>query len=283
MADGSHPVEDVRSYYENNTSVWERFGQGRIAIHRAVWADGVASRAEAFGHLDRLIAEEAKVAAGDSPRCLDLGCGLGASLMNLAALLPKSTGIGVTISPKQAARAQQLIAMAGLSDRISCVESDYLSLPRDIGTFDIAFAIESFVHSADAEAFFASVAPRLRRGGRLIICDDFLARSPRDEREQRWLEQIRRGWVMSSLITVKEATELAHKYGLALVQNRDLTASLELRRPRDRLLAALLFVARPFRPQGMLWRSWLGGDALQRALVARLVEFHFLVLQRSQA
>ena len=43
---------------------------------------------------------------------------------------------------------------------------------------DLAFAIESFVHSPDGPRFFRSAARALRPGGKLIICDDFLS-SPR--------------------------------------------------------------------------------------------------------
>ncbi len=274
--------DEVRRYYDNNTTVWERFGQGGIAIHRAVWAEGVRSRDEAFGYLDRLIAAQARSSGGGrAPRFLDLGCGLGASLMELCTLVPGAGGIGVTISPKQAARAQQLIAGAGLGGRARCIEADYLSLPESLGTFDVAYAIESFVHSPDAEGFFASVGPRLRPGGRLIVCDDFRARAPRGWREARWLDLIRTGWMANSLVTTDEAQAMAARHGLALVENRDLTAHLELRRPRDLLIAAVLMLGWPLHGlRNPLWRSWLGGDALQRALVARLVEFRFTVFER---
>jgi hypothetical protein len=56
----------------------------------------------------------------------------------------------------------------------------------------------------------------LRRGGKLVICDDFLnLRNGRDlsAREQRWLEQFRRGWHVNSLITVEQARRLADDAG----------------------------------------------------------------------
>ena len=274
------PRDQVRQYYDDNSSFWERFGHGGIAIHRAVWADGVTSRKEAFGYLDGLVAQQAASLCREAPRLLDLGCGLGASLLRLTALLPGATGVGVTISPKQAARARELVADAALGGRVRCIEGDYLELPDDLGTFDLAFAIESFVHTPNAGAFFASVARRLRPGGRLIVCDDFCARAARSQREGRWLDLMRRGWMANTLITVEAASEHAVPHGLHQIESRDLTDHLELRRPRDLMLSALLLFARPFRPRSMLWRSWMGGDALQRALVARLVEYRFTVFER---
>jgi cyclopropane fatty-acyl-phospholipid synthase-like methyltransferase len=270
---------EVQRRYDNTTAVWERFSQGGTAVHRAVWGEAIASRREAFGYLDKLVAEQVTALDVEAPRLLDLGCGLGASLMNLARLLPQARGVGVTISPRQAKRAQQLVGAAGLDARVRCIEADFLELP-ELGVFDVGFAIEAFVHAADPSTFFASVSQRLRPGGRLIICDDFRARAPRGPKEERWLELIRRGWLASCLITVDAARALGKRHGLALVENRDLTASLELRRPRDLLISALLLVTRPFQPASTLWRSWIGGDALQRALVARLLEFRFMVFER---
>jgi cyclopropane fatty-acyl-phospholipid synthase-like methyltransferase len=272
--------QQVRRYFDDHSTVFERFGQGRSTIHRAVWGEGVGSREEAFGYVDRLIAERA-VALGDPAiRLLDLGCGLGASLIRLAGLLPRATGVGVTLSPRQAARARELVAGATLGTRVRCLEADYLELADDLGTFDLAFAIEAFVHTPNAAAFFASVARRLRPGGQLIICDDFQSRAARGAGEERWLELIRRGWAVNTLSSPTAASELARQSGFALVEDRDLTAQLELRRPRDRLISALLVMGRPFRPTSTLWGSWMGGDALQRALVARLVEYHFMVFEQ---
>jgi SAM-dependent methyltransferase len=272
--------DQVRRYFDDNTSVWERIGQGGIAIHRAVWGDGVTTRAEAFAWLDRQIAARVTTLGVAAPRLLDLGCGVGASLMQLAALLPAATAVGVTLSPRQAARAHALIAGAGLAARLRCVEADYLALPDELGSFDAAYAIESFENSPDAAGFFAQAARRLRPGGRLILCDDFAARAPRGQRETQWLERMRTGWMIHNLVTVAEAQALARPHGLELVEDVDLTAHLELRRPRDRLLAAVLALGRPLGLRHTLWRSWLGGDALQRALLARLVEFRFVVLAR---
>jgi cyclopropane fatty-acyl-phospholipid synthase-like methyltransferase len=270
---------EVRRYYDENSRFFERHGQGAAAIHRAVWLEGVTTHEQAFGSLDRMIAEQA---GGESPRLLDLGCGVGASLMNLAALLPRSTGVGVTISPKQAARAAELIEHAGLGARMRCLEADFHELPDELGSFDLAYAIEAFIHTADPNAFFTQAARRIRPGGRLILCDDFLARPARNAREERWLARFRHGWTVGTLASPQEVRELARPHGFELTTGRDLTPYLELRRPRDLMLTAFLLVSRPFRPRGMLWRSWDGGDALQRALGARLIEYHFLVFARGE-
>jgi SAM-dependent methyltransferase len=279
MSDGI--ADAVRRYYDYNTLAFERFGEGGAVLHRAVWGEGVTDRAQAFAFIDRRIGDEIAALGSDAPRVLDLGCGLGASLMHQARSFPRSTGVGVTLSPLQASRATTHIARAGLADRIRCVEADFTELSEALGTFDLAFAIESFAHCPNTAAFFASAAARVRPGGRLVVCDDFQARPPRSPRETRWLEAFRAGWMVRGLTELSRARTAAEHAGFRLVADRDFTDFLELRRARDRLLAALLFIGKPLSIQNLRWKSWEGGDALQRALEARLVEYRFVTFERA--
>ena len=80
---------------------------------------------------------------------------MGASLLYLADRIDMN-GEGITISPVQAARAAELVAEAGAGDRVRCREGNYLSLPDDLaGTADLTFSIEAFIHSPDADRYFA--------------------------------------------------------------------------------------------------------------------------------
>src|SRR5688572_18212979 len=108
------PLEEVQNYYDRNTRRFERFGHGKDtgAIHRAVYGEGVRSRAEALAFVDRLLLRELTTleASFAEPRqILDLGCGVGASLLFLAEHAD-IRGTGVTLSRVQAERAQERIA-----------------------------------------------------------------------------------------------------------------------------------------------------------------------------
>lgn len=278
-----HP-NSVRRYYDHNTALFERFGQGGASIHRAVWGPGVESRRQAFHRVDDLILAELR-AIGGEPRVADLGCGVGGSLLYLAERLDMS-GEGITISPRQATRAGELIAEATRAGRLvgslRCRSGDYLALPADLVDVDLAFSIEAFVHSPDGGRYFQSVARALRPGGKLMICDDFLAAddAPLSRRQRRWLDEFRAGWRIGTLLTVTQAQALAAAEGLALVNDLDLSPHLELRRFRDRLISLLVFVARPFRPQGEALRGLIGGNALQLALEAGILQYRMLTFQR---
>lgn len=281
-ADAAARTERVRRYYDDNASAFEKLGQGGASIHRAVWGPGVSTRQAAFHHVDELLLD---TLPPDLPRpsVVDLGCGLGASLLYLAGRIDL-TGEGITISPLQAARARELIARAGAGARVRCREGNYLSLPADLtGAADLTFSIEAFLHSPDADGYFREAARTLRPGGRLVVCDDFLTSAdvPSSPRQARWLEEFRTGWHAGSLLTVEQVRATAAAHGLTLVRDIDLTPHLELRRPRDRWITALLAAGRVFRPTGEYWQSLVGGNALQFALLHGLLNYRFLELRRT--
>ncbi len=113
--------------------------------------------------------------AGSDRRVLDLGCGVGAAAMYLAQRRPVEV-VGVSISPTQVALAQRFATGSGpLRGSVRFVEADFTALPPDLRGFDVAFAIESFVHADPAAAFFREAARALRPGGSLVVIDDVLA------------------------------------------------------------------------------------------------------------
>jgi cyclopropane fatty-acyl-phospholipid synthase-like methyltransferase len=228
--------------------------------------------------VDELVVEELRRLPG-AASVLDLGCGVGASLLHLASRTSVS-GVGVTVSPEQRARASQAFAAAGVGERFRCVEADFHALDASLRGFDLAFAVESFVQSANAARFFASAAGALRAGGRLVVCDDFLARSELTASERRLVADFRAGWRIGALHSVSEVRELALREGLFLVEDRDLTPYLELRRPRDRAIGLAVKVTKLLGLDGPYLSALRGGDALQRALASGALSYRVLTFER---
>jgi cyclopropane fatty-acyl-phospholipid synthase-like methyltransferase len=276
-------TDRVRRYYDRNAAAFERLGQGGASIHRAVWGPGVTTRAQAFHHVEELILDSLPPDLA-RPTIVDLGCGLGASLLYLAGRIDM-LGEGITLSPLQAARAAQIIAEAGAGERVRCREGNYLAVPDDLaGAADLAFSIEAFIHSPDPDRYFEQASRTLRPGGKLVLCDDFRTSTapPGTPRGARWLRDFRTGWHASSLLTVEEVRAMAANHGLTLARDLDLTAHLELRRPRDRWISVLLALGRPLRLPGEYWQSLVGGNALQHALLHGLLSYRFLELRRTE-
>lgn len=272
----------IRHFYDRNTRAFVSYGQGGEvgAIHRAVWGPGVSDRREAFQYVEEQIAQvlERLPQPVEGAHVVDLGCGVGASLCYLAARLP-IRGTGITVSPAQAAFAGLRVERAGLADRVTCLEGDYLDLPRDLARADLAFAIESFVHAPDPARFFAQCAALIRPGGALVVCDDVrrLGGGPAAEAA---VDRFRCGWHVNALLTADELRETAEAAGFVHQSSHDLTPYLELRRPRDRVIAAL--VASVSR---LPWR-WtrldplIGGTALQTCLVNGWIGYELMVFRR---
>ncbi len=275
-------TEQVEAYYEANTKGFLRFGQGGNvgAIHRAVWGPGVRTRTEAFRYAEDRIAGHMPT---ETRRVLDLGCGVGASLAYLAGQR-SFQGIGVTLSRLQVRMATERFEQDGLSGRLSCERADFTKLPPSVHDVDFAYGIESFALGPDAEAFFAEVQRVLRPGGVLALIDDFAApRVEREElsfRESRWIREYKRGWHADSLVSDRRAETLAEQAGFEAVANVDLTDHLELGRPRDRLITAMVRTGRHLPLSHPWWLNLLGGNGLQMALTRRLITYRMLVWTR---
>jgi cyclopropane fatty-acyl-phospholipid synthase-like methyltransferase len=268
----------VRHYYDANTWKFLLTGTQR-AIHRELWGPGVTGVAEAVHHTHWLVLDQL---GDDDRRVLDLGCGVGTASLYLARRRPVDV-VGVSISPEQVRLAQkfaQRFAERGnpLAGSVRFEVADFTDLPDDLTGFDLAFAIEAFVHAGSAAEFFRHAAGALRPGGALVVIDDVLSGPSTDAR----LDDFRTGWRVSSLLTAAEAERLAAEAGLELEESRDLSSLQRLGRPRDRLVRAALPVLRRLRGRSAWAGSMVGGDALQRLHQEGLLEYRLLRFVRRQ-
>jgi cyclopropane fatty-acyl-phospholipid synthase-like methyltransferase len=283
-------VTRVADYYDANTRRFMRSGEGSRggAIHRCVWTPDATTTAEAADTVNRLLIERLRerLPAGHVD-VLDLGCGVGATMVRLAQELTDASVTGVTISPVQAEIGARRFAAAGLARRCRITVADFAELPAE-PRYHAIVAIESVVHSPSLASLIPRLAERLRPGGRLILCDDWVTEKDRDAPERaRCLAQFRAGWRIGSLHTVDEAQAMAEPAGLTLVENLDLTPYLRLGRPRDRVIEVLVKATRALPWIGTrlverpLWANMIGGSALQTGLARRWIEYRVLVFDRT--
>jgi cyclopropane fatty-acyl-phospholipid synthase-like methyltransferase len=277
-------AEEVRRYYDNNTRLFLSLGQGSEGtIRRAVWGPGVASRQQAMRYVDSLIVERLRgldSGTGLPLRVADLGCGVCASLCFIAQQLPVA-GTGVTISPAQVELARQRITALGLGSQLRCVQGDFCNLPAGLGPIDLAFGIESFIHAPDGAAFFQQAGKLIRPGGLLMVCDDLLAPAAarQDPAAERWVQRFRDGWKGFNVIAEQDAHQLAREAGFEPVETIDLTPYLEIRRPRDYAMGALMRCLGWLPVSGSYWSMLYGGHALQLALKKGWIQ-HLVVVWR---
>jgi cyclopropane-fatty-acyl-phospholipid synthase len=101
-------------------------------------------------------------------RLLDIGCGWG-GLLQWAAENYGVTGVGVTLSDQQYARAREVMAASGMSGRVDIRLQHYMDL-RDSGGFDKIVSVGMYEHVglANLPTYFRTVAQLLRPGGAFL-------------------------------------------------------------------------------------------------------------------
>lgn len=288
MTDRASSPPDVARYYDRNTRRFLRFGGsgGRGTIHRALWGPGVASAGEAAGFIHGWMTRTLRThAIGPVRRILDLGCGVGATLEDLAADFPEAFLHGVTLSREQVHLARARLRRAGLEGRSQVQEADFQALALGVRA-EAALAIEAYAHATDPHALLQSAARHLSPGGLLVIVDDVLARprSSLSPREARILSRFESGWHLGRLGTLDDLVELAREAGFHPVAREDLSSFLRLDRPRDRFVALAAPLLRPFSVDRFPYAgNLMGGHALQVGLREGWIRYQAVVLRRDEA
>ena len=281
----------VKHYYEQNTSRFLRFNRDATkSIHQPLWKEADFTREEAYSYANELILEEIKnQTSNPSLTIIDLGCGVGSSVFYLQ---KKYAAIyyGVTISEAQIAIANEQAKRLSLVSQTQFITADFTKLPDKIPTVDIAFSIEAFVHAPNAEAYFKQVSLKLKKGGKLILIDDFLNDTidveSLDEKAQKAILDFKYGWLANSLHSTKELEQVAAKYGLSLIQETDLTPYMRNNTLKHKWIRFLVSTFRwtyrlsPWK--SYYFRSWIGGQAKQYCLKAGIVQYKKIVLVSNQ-
>ena len=183
----------------------------------------VTRSAEASGEPEasaRYLAELASVAPGD--RILDAGCGVCGPAMAIARGYPDVTIEGVTISEVQARMGRELIAAAGLADRVRVHLADFHHLPFPDGSFDVVVYFEATGYSADRPALYRETTRVLRGGGTVYVKDLFRQEDPLTAAQRESMTSFDRLWACVASPTLSETEQAMRQAGLVEVRTREL-------------------------------------------------------------
>jgi cyclopropane fatty-acyl-phospholipid synthase-like methyltransferase len=109
----------------------------------------------------------------DGGRVLDVGCGGGWGVVQIAERFPKTTCVGIDVEPYSVELARQLIGERGLADRCEARAQTADQLGEE-GTYDVvtSFLVVHEIAPALKPNAFASVARALKPGGYFLIFDE---------------------------------------------------------------------------------------------------------------
>lgn len=275
--------QQVSQYYDRNTRLFNMFGKtgGTKNIHASLWGPGVTNSTEASNYTNGLILSSIQQAPEDVRSVLDLGCGTGATLGYLQKHLPAGMHLtGVTLSSRQAAIANRMVRSHHPGMHIQT--ADFHQLPESWSQhYDLAFAIESFVHSARPESFFREVSRVLRPHGKLILIDTFPEAGVHkpDFPFSKEVQDYQSFWKAGHLLDGGQLNGLANHFGLSLSLNEDLTSYVETDRLRDRWIAMFTKRFEPLMTLHPYFQSLRGGNAVQAGFRNGWLKYRHIILE----
>lgn len=276
-------TDSVRTYYDENTRFFLKFSGHKQAqnIHRSLWMSETKSLEDALNTSNARILKEIESVAPTQARIADLGCGVGASLFYIHPRLQNpAPALGLTLSPVQARLAQASAKQLGLQDHIRFAEGDFTSVPLPSGSLDAIYSVEAVCHAVEPEKYFKEAGRLLRKGGKLILVDDYKAPHPFNSSEQKWFDAFITGWYVPGVRTVAQTQQFAQAHHLKLTKNDELTPYLRLRNLPNVIASALLWLGEKLPIKHAIVPSMLGSMALQQCLHMKVVEYRFLVFEK---
>lgn len=158
-------------------------------------------------------------------KVVDVGCGIGGSSRHIARRLGCEAR-GITLSPYQAQRGNELAKEQGLEGRTSFQVADALDMPFEDNSFDLAWSLESGEHMPNKSQFVNELFRVTRPGGRVIIvtwCHRDL--SPTETslapRELKLLQKINRAYYLPEWCSVNDYVELLKQQGCEDIKRED--------------------------------------------------------------
>jgi cyclopropane-fatty-acyl-phospholipid synthase len=155
----------VRHHYDLSDEFFALFLDDSMTYSCAVFSRGARTLEEAQEAKLELVA--AKLGLEPGKRVLDVGCGWGSFAIHAAA----RHGVrvtGVTLSERQAGRARERAAAAGVGDRVEIRLADYRELAGERYDAVASIGMVEHVGSANIDAYAQRLAALLRPGGRLL-------------------------------------------------------------------------------------------------------------------
>ena len=158
-------AQAIRYHYDVGNEFFALFLDESMTYSCALFSRGAQTLAEAQRAKLDLIAQKLELAAGQ--RVLDVGCGWGSFAIHAARQYGVSV-TGITLSPAQAELARQLVAEAGVADRVEIRVADYRELTDEPYDAIASIGMAEHVGQSQIDTYARSLFDALKPGGLVL-------------------------------------------------------------------------------------------------------------------
>lgn len=156
--------------------------------------------------------------SADGIKVLDVGCGVGGTSRYLAKALDGAHVTGITLSPRQVARAQELAVAQGVANQTHFQVLNALDMVAfEDNTFDVVWACESGEHMPDKQKYISEMMRVLKPGGKFVMAcwsQRSNATEPFTKRDLRDLQYLYEEWTHPYFISVEDWAALMEGTGV---------------------------------------------------------------------
>ncbi|MFM6631650.1 MAG: methyltransferase domain-containing protein [Microcystis panniformis] len=219
----------IADFYDSSSGLWERIWSEHM--HHGYYGRGgkikLDRRQAQIDLIEELLTWGGVTGAN---QILDVGCGIGGSSLYLAQKF-HSQGVGITLSPVQAARASQRAQEFNLEEQVSFCVADALKTPFPENNFDLVWSLESGEHMPDKRQFLRECYRVLQPGGTFLMatwCHRPITSLAGNltEGEIKLLNEIYQVYCLPYVISLPEYADIAREVGFQDLKTDDWSLSV---------------------------------------------------------
>jgi tocopherol O-methyltransferase len=212
----------IAGFYDRSSKLWEDVWGEHMHHGYYIPADRTDHEQAQIDLIDEVL----KWAGADSAQSMvDVGCGIGGSSRHIARKFGCKAQ-GVTLSPYQAGRGNELAKDQGLEGQTTFQVADALAMPFEDNSFDLVWSLESGEHMPDKKQFINELFRVATPGGRIIIVtwvhrDLEEGEAGLTRKEERLLDAINRAYYLPKWCSTDDYIQLLGEQGATDIKSED--------------------------------------------------------------